>query len=110
MYMEYAQEKRDNPETNMKLRINSKGYARVVSGMLNMNDLENATFHEVEEFWVHPGYKYEPTYEMRKVGDTFQYLRSKNQDDIAVLRIEKLNIKYYNPVCLPPKNDDPYAE
>ena len=55
MYMEYAQEKRDNPEINMKLRINSKGYAKVVSGMLNMNDLENATFHEIEEFCLHPG-------------------------------------------------------
>ena len=95
---------------NVKPFPNSKGYVQVVVGMLNVNNLANVTVHEIEEFWVHPGFKLEPFIEMwKKVGER-EFYRSEHQDDIAVIRVEKMDIKLYNPVCLPPKNDDPYAE
>ena len=95
---------------NVKPFPNSKGYDQVVVGMLNVSNLENVTVHEIEEFWVHPGYKPENFIEKWKTVGDDELLRSVHQDDLAVIRIEKMDIKYYNPVCLPPFNDDPYAE
>ena len=74
---------------DVKPRTNSKEFAQVVVGMLNVNNLENVTVHEIEEFWVHPGYKVEPWIEIwKKVGER-EFYRSEHQDDIAIIRLEK---------------------